>query len=59
MGLMSDVAEGYRLLEAHGCQAMLIFGRQLGESLALSSKSGQKAMAFVVNKPPYQLPPDP
>jgi hypothetical protein len=58
MGLMSDVAEGYRLLEVHGCQTMLIFGRQLmGESLALSSKSGPKAMAFVVNKP-YQLPPD-
>jgi hypothetical protein len=37
---------------------MLIFELQLADSLALSSKSGPKAMAFLGNKP-YQLPPDP
>jgi hypothetical protein len=58
MGLMSDAAEWCWLLMAHVNQAMPIFGRGLraaAESLALSSKSGPKAMAFVVNKP-YQLP---
>jgi hypothetical protein len=33
MGLMSDAAEWYWLLVAHGCQTMPIFGLRLAESL--------------------------
>jgi hypothetical protein len=58
MGLMSDAAEWCWLLEAHGCQAMPIFGQLRAKGLSLISKSGPKVMAFVVMKP-YQLPPDP
>jgi hypothetical protein len=55
---MNDAAEWCWLLDAHGCKAMPIFARWLAESLALASKSGPKAMPFVVMKP-YQVPPDP
>jgi hypothetical protein len=58
MGLMSDISEWCWLLEAHGQQAIPVFGQRLAENLALTNKSGPKAMAFLVNKP-YQLPPDP
>jgi hypothetical protein len=57
MGLMSDATELCWLLIACECQAILIFGLWLAESLALISKSGPKVMAFVVMTP-YQLPPD-
>ena len=55
MGLMSDDEEWCWLLVANMCPVMLIFVWLWAESLALSSKSGPKVMAFVVMKP-YQLP---
>jgi hypothetical protein len=59
MGLMSDAAEWcWLLLDAHGCQAMPIFGKRLAESFALKGNFGSNAIAFVVMKP-YQLHPDP
>jgi hypothetical protein len=58
MGLMIDAEESCRLQEAHGCQAMPIYGSWLAETLALTNKSGPICMPFVVMKP-YQLPPDP
>jgi hypothetical protein len=57
MGPMSDFVVWCWHLVVNGCQGMLIFGQQqLAESLALTIKSGPKAMAFMVMKP-YQLPP--
>jgi hypothetical protein len=58
MGLMSDAAEGYQVLMANVCQAIPIFVQLPAQSLAITSKSGPKVMAFVVIKP-YQPPPDP
>jgi hypothetical protein len=51
MGLMNDAAEWCWLMMANVCQAIPIFGWPLAESLALISKSGAKAMVFVVMKP--------
>jgi hypothetical protein len=58
MGLMSDAAECCQVLVANVCQVMLIFVQLPAQSLAITSKSGPKVMAFVVIKP-YQPHPDP
>jgi hypothetical protein len=58
MILVSDAEKWCWLLEAHGCQAMQIFGNRLAETLALISKSVPKLIPLLAMKP-YQLPPDP